>query len=57
MYKIFSEDKHGKQTLTFFATNNYNPIFHYKYKLNTATYTKKKDKLELEKPTSLCVLE
>ena len=28
----------GKQTITFFATNNYNPIFHYKHKLNTATY-------------------
>ena len=28
----------GKQTITFFATNNYNPIFHYKYKLNTAAY-------------------
>ena len=27
-----------KQTITFFATNNYNPIFHYKYKLNTALY-------------------
>ena len=51
----------GKQTITFFATNNYNPIFHYKYKLNTATYNffslKKKDKLELEKPTSLSVLK
>ena len=51
----------GKQTITFFATNNYNPIFHYKYKLNTETYNlfslKKKDKLELEKPTSLSVLE
>ena len=38
MYNIFSEDKYGKQTITFFATNNYNPIVHYKYKLNTATY-------------------
>ena len=61
MYKIFSEDKHGKQMITVFATNNYNPIFHYKYKLNTATYnffhSEKKDKLELEKPTSLSVLE
>ena len=48
MYSIFSEDKHGKQTITFFATDNYNPIFSFK---------KKKDELELEKPTSLSVLE
>ena len=38
MYNIFSEGRHRKQTITFFATDNYNPIFHYKYKLNTATY-------------------
>ena len=49
MYNIFSEDKHRKQTITFFATDNYNPIFSLK--------KKKKDELELEKPTSLSVLE
>ena len=27
VYNIFSEDKHRKQTITFFATDNYNPIF------------------------------
>ena len=50
----------GEQTITFFATNNYNPIFHYKYKrLNTATYNlfhyknKQTNKLEIEKPTAL----
>ena len=39
VYNIFSEDKQRKQTITFFATtDNYNSIFHYKYKLDTATY-------------------
>ena len=54
----------GKQTITFFATNDYNPIFHYKYKryynnlqLFLLTKKKKKDKLRLGKPTSLSVLE
>ena len=57
MYNIFSEDRHRKQTITLFATYNYNTIFHYKYKLRTFLIKKKKDKLELEKPTSLSVLE
>ena len=52
----------GKQTITFFATsNNYNPIFHHKYKRyygNLQLFLlKKKGKLGLEKPTSLSVLE
>ena len=33
VYNIFSEDRHRKQTITFFAANSYNPIFHYKCKL------------------------
>ena len=62
VYNIFSEDNHRKQTITFFATNNYNPIFHYKCKLTILQLTsffirKKKDQLELEKQTSLFVLE
>ena len=61
MYNILSEDRHRKQTITFLATYDCNQILHYKYKLNTATYNffalKKKGKLELEKPTSLSVLE
>ena len=52
----------GKQTITFFATNNNNPIFTTNINVNTATYSffysqKLKDKLGLEKPTSLPVLE
>ena len=46
--------------MTFFATNNYNPIFHYKYKRyysNLQIFLLKKDRLGLEKPTSLFVLE
>ena len=49
----------GKQTITFFATRNNNPIFHY-LNVNTATYNffiKKKETLGLEKPASLSVLE
>ena len=50
----------GKQTITFFATNNNNPIFHYKYKRLqqlTTFIIQKKDKFGLEKPASLSVLE
>ena len=62
VYNIFSEENHRKQTITFFATNNYNPIFHYKCKriilqLTSFFIRKKKDQLELEKQTSLFVLE
>ena len=41
---IFLRRDIGRQTITFLATNNYNPIFHHFFK---------KDKLGLEKPTSL----
>ena len=41
---IFLRRDIGKQTITFLATNNYNPIFDHFFK---------KDKLGLEKPTSL----
>ena len=30
-YKIFSEDRHRKENVTFFATDNNNRISHYKY--------------------------
>ena len=46
----------GKQAITFFATNNYNPIFT-NINVNAVVQTDvKKDKLGLEKPTSLSVL-
>ena len=51
----------GKQTITFFATNNYNLIFQYKYKRFNSNlqlfFLKKNDILGLEKPTCLSVLE
>ena len=42
VYNTFSEDRHRKQTITFFATYNYNPIFHYKYKLTTFFFKKER---------------
>ena len=52
----------GKQTITFFATNNNSQSFTTSINVNRATYNlfikiKKKDKHGLEKPTSLSILE